>query len=668
MAGFIRRYGFQPGVETITLIEGVVIVDLPPPGSIAGVSTGVVGLVGEFPDLTYATAVDAVGVVTTKSRPVEVLSAADMIAKVGGWDSSLGQHGIAGGNGFVSIRNKKFSRLVIAPVNLASAGAGRAWRDLPTNLSATQAIPTVPLLGGQIDAGREFKSAANRVHVGRRLNFTALGHYASAVDGAGTSAGAGATQTFNSAGSTFLTAYQGGPVQKGHILVVGVIGGAGALGANALTLRVTANAVSNTALIVEKLDGSNFDWTTGTAFPFRVHPGSDADSAGEGGISAKLSDTAGYKLPCRPLDATIALGVSLTPTVVPPAGSATSWDSLSGLTLRSHVSAGFVFDTNVQSANPANHASIDALYVTAFDGLAQDTSPARDVNIVFSSRSSQTIRSKLKSHALNVSTNGLGRVACVSPTLATVALATAIGDADPGVGATRDERVIYCWPGSMTFVPEAANVSIVTADAAATLDGILDVPADGWMAAVLSNLPPERNPGQAGPPVNEVLAPVLELQRGLSSMDLGAYISLRAAGIAGLRNDRTVGMIFQSGVTSSLVSGQKNINRRRMADFIQDSVAQALVPFSKQPLTVSNQDAMTGEVDAFLNQLLSPNNPAAQRINAYSVDDVSGNTPALSAKGIFVIIGRVRTTPTADFIVFQTEVGEGVVITTTSGG
>ena len=47
------------------------------------------------------------------------------------------------------------------------------------------------------------------------------------------------------------------------------------------------------------------------------------------------------------------------------------------------------------------------------------------------------------------------------------------------------------------------------------------------------------------------------------------------------------------------------------------------------------------------------------------MDDKSGNTPALNAAGIYVVIGRVKTLSTADFIVFQTEVGEGVTITTT---
>ena len=48
----------------------------------------------------------------------------------------------------------------------------------------------------------------------------------------------------------------------------------------------------------------------------------------------------------------------------------------------------------------------------------------------------------------------------------------------------------------------------------------------------------------------------------------------------------------------------------------------------------------------------------------YSVDDKSGNTPDLEAQGIYVVIGKVRTLASADFIVFQTSIGEGVVVTT----
>lgn len=663
MSGFIRRYGFSPGVETITLIEGVVIVDLPPPGAINGQSSGVVGMVGEFADMTYATSVDSTGAVTTKAQPVEVTSGQDMLDKVGGFVSTIGNFGNAGGNGFEAVRNKRFTRLVLVPVNLASAGAGRVWRDLPTNLSATQAVPTVPLLGGRVEAGRGFVSGANRVMLGARVNFTALGHYKNAIDGAVTAAGsAAATQTFNSATGGFLTAYNGGVVPKGAILVVGQIGGAGALGANAATYRVTVAAASNTALVVEKMDGSSFDWTTGTALPYRLHVDTDADSSGATSDS-KLTDTAGYTVPCRPLDATIAAATNCTPVIVPSAGTATTWDPLSGLALRSHQSSGFVYTATVQAVNAANDSAIDALYATAIDSLAQDLAPARDVNIVFAARTSSTITNKLKSHVLETSGTGLGRIAVTAPNLQTVSAATAQGDAAPGVGANRAERVIYTWPGVQTFIPEAEGVSLGTANGSPTTDGILDTRGDGWMAAVLSNLPPERNPGQSGEPVTTVLAPVLGIQRGVSALSMGDYINMRTTGIAALRMDRTTGPVFQSGITSSLVSGQKNIARRRMADFIQDSVSQSIVPFSKQPLTQSLKDSVVGEIDAFLNQLKSPSNPAAQRIVDYGIDDKSGNTPALEARGIFVVVARVRTLASADSIVLQTEVGEGVTIT-----
>jgi hypothetical protein len=321
------------------------------------------------------------------------------------------------------------------------------------------------------------------------------------------------------------------------------------------------------------------------------------------------------------------------------------------------------FTATIQKINAPADATIDALYATAIDTLLSDALPARDVNIIASARKSSTIRAKLKSHVLTQSSLGVGRMAINAPTLATQVLTTVIGDADPGVGANRDERVVYTWPGCLQFVPEAVGYRLKTANGLTTTDGLLDQAFDGYVAAVLSNLPPERNPGQAAPPVPEVLAGVLGYQRGVSNLGINEYTQLRAKGVAALRIDRTVGPIIQSGITTSLTSGQKNINRRRMADFLEDSVAQRLVSFGKLPLTSQLKDAAVGEVNAFLAELLSANNPAAQRISGYIVDDKSGNTPDLEAKGIFVIIMKVRTLATADFIVLQAEVGEGVNVT-----
>jgi hypothetical protein len=651
------------GVETITQIEGVVVLDLPPPGVISGTPSGTVAMAGEFPDMSYAVAVDATGAVTTSPTPVEISSGQDLIDKVGGFDSTLGDFGDAGGNGFAELRNKSFSRLVLVPVNLASAGAGRCWRDLPTNTSATVATPVVPMAGGRVEAGRQFNSTTHRVMLGKRVNFTTLGHYKNGTDGAVTAAGSpGATQTFNSAGSNFLTAYNGGPVPKGAILVLGVLSGAGALGANAYTLRVTAQAASDTALVVEKMDGSNFDWSSGTTLPFRIHPASDADTGSA--TPSKLSDTSGYTLPCRPIDATVAAAATLAPNTLPTAGTASTWNPLSGLTLQSHVTNGFAYTAGVQAPNVTG-TGLDALYASALTALLQDAAPARDVNVVFSARTTAVVRAALKTNALGASAS-LGRMACVAPPLSVVTASAALASASPGVGATTDERVIYDWPGAQTFVPEAAGLTIKTADGLNTTDGVLDTRGDGWMAAVLSNLAPERNPGQAGAPVDRVLSPILGIQRGVSTLSMGDYINMKAGGIAGLRIDRKVGPIFQSGITSSLTSGQKNIARRRMADFIEDSVAQALLPFTKQPLTEQLKDDEVMEIDTFLDTLLSPSNPPAQRIAGYVIDDKSGNTKATEALGIFVIIAKVRTLASQDEIVFQASIGEAVDVSSSN--
>jgi hypothetical protein len=162
------------------------------------------------------------------------------------------------------------------------------------------------------------------------------------------------------------------------------------------------------------------------------------------------------------------------------------------------------------------------------------------------------------------------------------------------------------------------------------------------------------------------MAPIVNFQRNGPALGINEYISMRQNGIVGLRNDPDVGFIWQSGITTSLTSGEKNMNRRRMADFLEDSMAKALSKFSKLPLTKDLEDSMLGECDSFLTGLLSVNNPPAQRIAGYGLDDKSGNTPDTEAKGIWVIIAKVRTLATADDILLQVQAGEGVDVTVTA--
>jgi hypothetical protein len=684
MSGFVRRFTNFPPDDVITAIEGINIIDLPPPGSIAGINENVVALVGEFADMTFATGVDSSGVISTSIEPTEIVTGQDLVNKLGGFDFTLGQFGADCGNGMVELRNKSFGRLVVAPVNLASVSGVRLWRQLATNKSATDPTPIIPTAGATVPAPLTFVQTSTpieRLNIAGRVSFSGAEAYAVATDGSTTTASSAATQTLTSASGAFTTVARSDGkvgVEVGDIVVLGVIGGAGALGTNASTYRVTA-VPSATTLTLQTLDGANFVLTTGSAQPYRIHPGPAADSFGSGATSV-MSNQGSFTVPVRPLtngagtgasnvDGTWTVSTAITPLVAPPSGSATTWDVLSGLAGKVGPTTAIPYTAALQAPNAAQSAALDAAYSAALDALLFDNVPASEVAHVWCARKSATIRSLIRSHVLKASANGVGRTCSISPSLnlnIVTALTTVTGDADPGVGANRDERVFDHWPPVKTFVPEAVGQFVKRGDGTTGTDGIIDTTGDGWMSAIMGNLAPERNPGEFSETTKKVLAPVLGYATNVPNLDINAFKLLRLRGISGIRMDKTVGPIFQSGVTTSSISGQKNINRRKMADFIEDSMASAFKPFSKLPLSDQLKDAVMGQADDFLGDLLSPDNKARQRINGYLLDDKSGNTPSSEAKGIFVLIVKVRTTPTADFIVLQFSVGEGVVVSSSS--
>jgi phage tail sheath protein FI len=102
-----------------------------------------------------------------------------------------------------------------------------------------------------------------------------------------------------------------------------------------------------------------------------------------------------------------------------------------------------------------------------------------------------------------------------------------------------------------------------------------------------------------------------------------------------------------------------------MADWLEDSLARIYKPFVKLPMTTQITDSIAAEANAFLMEQQSPNNAVAQKIDTYSIDTRSGNTPDSLAAGVFAIAVRVRTLPTLDVIVIQAEIGESVRIQTT---
>jgi hypothetical protein len=304
---------------------------------------------------------------------------------------------------------------------------------------------------------------------------------------------------------------------------------------------------------------------------------------------------------------------------------------------------------------------IDAAYVNALAATTSNNTVAGQVNISFSARQSNTVRSALKNNALTASANGCyGRIACIRPPLGTTEANAFNNGAAPGVGATRDQRVIYCWPQRSTFVPIIGQLG-TAGGAGFTATGNVDAGADGLMASMLSQLPPEENPGQETSFTGGTIG--LESSPNAQGLQIGDYIAGKAAGVAMLRVDSNGIVIFQSGITSvnplvypSLV----RISRRRMADFIQDSIALIASSYGKKLNTAARRNALTGEIRSFLDQLLSLNNPGSQRIAGYVVDPVSGNTPTTLGMGMFVIIVAVQTLSSLDSIVIQTTIGDQV--------
>lgn len=325
------------------------------------------------------------------------------------------------------------------------------------------------------------------------------------------------------------------------------------------------------------------------------------------------------------------------------------------------------FDTVYFSVtNPAavsvalTEGQIDAAYTRAIQATVSVDTVACEANLVWSARQSNAIRNALRQNAIDASANGcFGRTAVVRPPLGTTR-ATAKSAGQPGVNAYRDQRVVYTFPGVQTFVPPIAARGL-SGGAGFTADGVVNAGADGFLVSVCSQLAPEENPGQETP----FTLGALGLESGnadVLNMGISDYISFRASGICAPRMDGGR-LIFQSGVTSvnpATYPQLRNIARRRMADFIQDSLAVLLKGFGKKLSTPSRRAAIVSAIRSFMNALLSPGNAAAQRIDGFRLDPVSGNTPETLALGLFRVILDVRTLASLDSIVLQTTIGEQV--------
>lgn len=316
-------------------------------------------------------------------------------------------------------------------------------------------------------------------------------------------------------------------------------------------------------------------------------------------------------------------------------------------------------------ANPAdltvalNEVQMDNAYIAAIEATLNDQGDAREANYLLIARRTDTMVREGRANAIKATSCGLfGRKFITSDPLGTSANSI-IGN----VGSFRSDRVFYAGKAFKVRVPAIAERG-VAGGIGFTADGIITVRPDGPLATICASRPPEENPGQE----TRLIEDFFEVDTFGETLSIETYKAFRAAGVLVPRVDRVAGTVFQSGVTSSLETGRTTCARRKMADFIQDTMAERLVPFVKKLNTISRRNAILATANSFLNSLLNPNNPELQRIEGFSVDDSvnAGNTAESMALGIYRLSVKVRTLASLDFIVVTVEAGENAITVDTN--
>ena len=580
MAGFIRRFTFFPQLSTITEVEGVVVVDLIPPGIFVGLTTGTVCLVGEWPKGPFNQSTVVQGDRTIQDT-------------FGGFSLSVtnplgfATNPFSQGNAFTWLKAKRFRKLVLvrAKLDLVLTGAVGVNVQLtgtvidPATGAAVTVIPTG--LSITIPAGTRVRDASIptvEFAISADLTFVE-----------GTDLGSGTSTVFDPDTATYTTRTVGNvPIYSTQGVVEGTVGDVDSVDAQDLFRAGIGAQTGQPSLLV--------------------------------GASTALLD-----------------------------GAAANTAVLTPLTL----------------------GQIDTAYENAIDASKPGDIASNDIVIITSARESSAIRSRLNVNARDSSEVGRGRMALNRPPVGTdPTTGGAQAAADPGVGANRSDRVIYAYPHFEQRIGEIAEL-----DPTKVISGAnILLGADSAMATILSNLPPENNPGQSTAQIvsGGLLSFIRKLEDGLTGTGLPTKFTIsdfkafKAAGIAALFLSPELGeFVFLSGVTSVLPTSFPQlapIKRRRMSDLIQDSLAAIALKFNKLPGTVERFDALVGELTDLLETLLSSNNPAQQRIAGFSIDIKSGNTQELQALGIRVIVIKVRLLDTLDHLVLQIESGESVTI------
>jgi hypothetical protein len=214
-------------------------------------------------------------------------------------------------------------------------------------------------------------------------------------------------------------------------------------------------------------------------------------------------------------------------------------------------------------------------------------------------RSNSVIKAKVLTLAASLN-EGLW---LICPDASNTAQATAITE----VGTNRHKRLAYCFNHPVTLDPNTAQK--------------ITVEPHAWMAADLSQLDPDGHPG-----VEEAA----EWKVGIIGLTLeglqpGDYDALDLAGINALERNEDGNIVWVSGVTTSLVNNDRQIDGRRTKDFLLSGITSRLKGSKYKPNTVERRESDRGALTAWFNGLA--------RISRYIDKSASGKAKASVSNG-----------------------------------
>lgn len=210
-----------------------------------------------------------------------------------------------------------------------------------------------------------------------------------------------------------------------------------------------------------------------------------------------------------------------------------------------------------------------------------------------------------------------------------------------------DGRMIYAWPYIQTVI-----------------NGVLEFQNPGsWAASVFSQTAPHIALSKTSN--TQYLAGIVALKFNESR---AGFIALDQAGIMAFERDPDIGFIIKNAVTTQIVnSSKRTILRRRMADFLTDSIALFLKNYQNDVNSTAKRDEVKAQILDFDERLVRdgilPGQQDVKNGLPVLVDTESLNTDSVVASGMFKILYKRRIFSSMRYIVLQAEIGESVVVT-----